>query len=102
MEHLQKLGYIILHQNWRFRRLEVDLIARDKDVLVFVEVKTRSSTAFGLPHEFVDRKKQKNLIAAAGAYLQCNAYIGEIRFDIVSVFSATKEIEVIKDAFWSN
>lgn len=102
LDHLRQLGYEILHQNWRYRHLEVDLIAMDQGILAFIEVKTRKSKAFGLPHEFVDWQKQKNLIAAAEAYLERNAYIGEIRFDIVSVFSTTKEVQVIKDAFWSN
>lgn len=102
MGYLRQLGYEVLHQNWRHRHLEVDIIEMDRDVLVFIEVKTRKSKAFGLPHEFVDAQKQKNLIAAADAYLEHNAYIGEIRFDIVSVFVTTNEVQIIKDAFWSN
>jgi putative endonuclease len=102
IDHLRNLGYQILHQNWRYRHLEVDAIAKDGDTLVFVEVKSRRSKAFGLPHEFVDWQKQKNLIQAAEAFLAKSTHLGEIRFDIVSVFLTTREIEVIKDAFWSN
>lgn len=102
MQYLRKLGYEILQKNWRYRHLELDLIAMDQDILVFIEVKTRQSKAFGLPHEFVDWQKQKNLITAAEAYIERNAYIGEIRFDIVSVLATTREVDVIKDAFWSN
>lgn len=99
--YLRGLGYHILFQNWRYRRLEVDIIAKDGDVLVFVEVKSRKSTAFGLPYEFVDRRKQRNLIRAADAFLRSNSYFGDIRFDIVSVFLMSKKVELIKDAFWS-
>src|SRR5690606_32227659 len=92
--YLRELGYKILFQNWRYKHLEVDIIAKDGDILTFVEVKSRQSKAFGLPHEFVDWHKQKNLIRAAEAFIAIKAYEGEIRFDIVSVFLATKEIEL--------
>lgn len=99
--HLREMGYEILFQNWRHKHWEVDIIAKDGDVLVFIEVKSRKSTAFGLPYEFVDRRKQQNLIKAADAFLESNSYFGDIRFDIVSVFLISKKIELIKDAFWS-
>ncbi|HMR18556.1 MAG TPA: YraN family protein, partial [Sphingobacterium sp.] len=100
--YLREQGYEILYQNWRYKHLEVDIIAKDRGILVFIEVKSRKSNAFGLPHEFVDLRKQQNLIKAANAFLGSNAYFGEIRFDIVSVFLKSKEIQLIKDAFWSD
>lgn len=102
VRYLRELGYKILFTNWRFKHLEVDIIAKDGDILAFVEVKSRKSKAFGLPHEFVDWHKQKNLIRAAEAFIAMKSYEGEIRFDIVSVFLTTSEVELIKDAFWSN
>jgi len=102
-DHLEALGYRILETNWRHKRWEMDIIARDGDVLAFIEVKTRTSVAFGEPSLFVDRKKQQNLFHAAGAYLKLTGHQGDIRFDIVSVHvkkNRETSIELIKDAFW--
>lgn len=100
--YLQHMGYELLAVNWRYRYWEVDIVAMDGDILVFVEVKSRSNLGFGQPEEFVDLKKQRNLIQAADAYIERMDYQGEIRFDIVSVYLGTSKIELIKDAFWSN
>ncbi|MFD2554285.1 YraN family protein [Sphingobacterium tabacisoli] len=99
---VQKLGYNLLDTNWRYRYWEVDIVAMDGDVLVFIEVKSRTNTAFGEPVEFVDWKKRNNLIKLAEAYIKIKRFEGEIRFDIISVYLKTKEVELIKDAFWSN
>lgn len=98
-------GYQILETNWRFKHWEVDIIAKDIDVLVFVEVKSRTSLAFGEPFSFVNHKKQKNLIKVAEAYLKISGYEGDIRFDIVSICilnNKKKDVQLIKDAFWSS
>lgn len=100
--YLQHVGYELVAVNWRHRYWEVDIVAMDGPVLVFVEVKSRSNLGFGQPEDFVDLKKQKNLIQAADAYIECTNYEGEIRFDIVSVYLESSKIELIKDAFWSN
>jgi len=100
--YLQHLGYVLLVSNWRFKYWEVDIIAKDGNTLVFVEVKSRSKAHYGQPEDFVDAKKQYNLIQAADAYIDLTSYEGEIRFDIVSVYLETKKVELIKDAFWSN
>lgn len=102
VDYLRNLDYEILAVNWRYKYWEVDIIAKNDDSLVFIEVKSRSNTCFGNPEDFVDLKKQNNLIQAAEAYLELTNYQGEIRFDIVSVYLETKIIELIKDAFWSN
>lgn len=103
--YLEAQGYQILATNWRYKHWEVDIIAKDADILVFVEVKIRTSTAFGEPFSFVDERKQRNLIKAAEAYLRINGHEGDIRFDIVSIHvQKNKEanVQLIKDAFWSN
>lgn len=102
IDYLIKSGYTILAINWRYRYWEVDAIAKEGPILVFVEVKCRGNNRYGEPEEFVDVKKQKNLIQAAEAYLEQVQHVGEIRFDIVSVSLDTKEIKLIKDAFWSD
>lgn len=101
--YLLGLNYQIIAVNWRYKHLEVDIIAKDGDTLVFVEVKTRSTTDYGYPASFVDTKKQRHLINAAEAYLELSAYEGEIRFDIVAIqWDKSPIIELIKDAFWSS
>ncbi|MCA5004139.1 YraN family protein [Sphingobacterium bovistauri] len=102
IEYINGLGYQIIAVNWRYKHWEVDVIASDEKTLVFVEVKSRKSNLYGTPSEFVDHKKQHNLIQAADAYIELNNYEGEIRFDIVSVYLGVNKIELIKDAFWSN
>lgn len=102
LEYLKAHGYVIHAINWRYKHWEVDIIASDEKTLVFVEVKSRKSNLYGNPSDFVDHKKQRNLIQAADAYIELNNCEGEIRFDIVSVYLGVNKIELIKDAFWSN
>ena len=83
-QFLQKKGFKILNCNWRHLRYEVDIIALDKDFLVFVEVKTRSTFKFGFPDEAVDYQKEKMLIEAAEIYLEKKDLYNEVRFDIIS------------------
>ena len=100
---LLKKGYFILHRNWRHEKKEVDLIVTNKDILIFVEVKTRSSTGFGLPEDFVTYQKQQHMANAADAYIEIMNHEGEVRFDIISVLFNKKNnytINHIEDAFW--
>jgi putative endonuclease len=100
-DYLASKGYIIREKNWRKGYLEVDLIAEDGSVLVFVEVKTRRDLIHGLPEEAVTRKKEKHLLEAAEAYLDQMGLQNEIRFDIVSVWErgAGVSINHIQEAF---
>ncbi len=102
-EYLEKTGYRIVDTNFRTRTGEIDIIAYDSTVLVFVEVKTRRSKRFGTPAEAVDWKKQKKIKKTALTYLAKNRlFYGNIRFDIVEVViegSEIKKICLIKDAF---
>lgn len=82
---LEKNEYLILETNWRVGRLEADIIAYKDDRIVFVEVKTRGSEAFGSPEHFVDLKKQKAYIRLANAYILQNKRTEEARFDIISI-----------------
>ena len=99
--YLTQKGYTILETNWRFGKEEIDIIAREKDVLVVAEVKTRSGSFFGEPEEFVNRQKQKHLIKAANAYVEKNDLDLEVRFDIVGVILTGKShsINHVEDAF---
>jgi len=84
-EFLKQKGFEIVARNYRFRRLEIDLIARRDNWLIFVEVKTRSGNGFGEPEDFVDDSKRKYIFAIAEEYIFSNNWQGHIRFDIVSV-----------------
>ena len=101
---LEAQGYQILQLNWRYKHWEVDIIAKDGDVLAFVEVKTRRSRVYGEPFQFVDRKKQQNLFKAASVFLKRIKHQGDIRFDIISVLIEQEQAEVslLKDAFWGS
>ncbi|QQS58852.1 YraN family protein [Candidatus Peregrinibacteria bacterium] len=93
---LQK-GYVLLERNFLVRRGEIDLIFESPErVLVFVEVKTRSSTAFGTPAEGISFAKAQHLVSAAYAYLEKHQ-LGErdFRIDLVSVLFPGPQIEHI-------
>ena len=85
-EYLSQRGYLILERNVRTAYGELDLVARQGRALVFVEVKTRSSTAFGLPETSVTPRKQAHLLAAAQAYLQAHPDLdGDWRVDVIAI-----------------
>jgi len=99
---LEEKGYHLLERNWRFSYAEVDIIAKDDDILVFVEVKTRSSDYFGKPEEFVSAKKERLLTDAASVYMEQINHTWEIRFDIISVIiqASGSKVSHIEDAFF--
>jgi putative endonuclease len=103
VDYLENLGYRILNRNWKCARAEVDVIADLQGTLIFVEVKTRSSTDYGEPEEFVDYKKERQLEFASSAYIEMKQHQGEIRFDIIAIVFENKDIykiNHIEDAFW--
>jgi putative endonuclease len=96
-------GYSLLHRNWRFGKKEIDLIVLMNDMVVFVEVKTRSRIDYGFPEEAVDHRKQSFMKTAAEAFLEQNPQFKNIRFDVVSIFlehENPKEIIHFEDAFY--
>jgi putative endonuclease len=101
-DYLLGKGYTILEQNWRYSRAEIDIIAKEGEVLVFVEVKTRSTALFGEPALAVTPKKQALLVDAASAYMERIQHEWEIRFDIISIVMTDKDhdLEHYKDAFF--
>jgi putative endonuclease len=78
-------GFRVVARNYRCRRAEIDLIVQRKDWLIFVEVKTRNSNAYGEPESFVDALQRKLIYDAAEEYIYKTGWQGNIRFDIVSV-----------------
>ena len=95
---LKKKKYKIICNNYRNKIGEIDIIAEQKDVLVFVEVKTRSSSAFGMPSEAVDSRKQEKIKKVAEVFLLNKKYQNkEIRFDVIEILE--EEINHIENAF---
>jgi len=78
-------GYQILERNWRFKKAEIDLIAKHKDVLIFVEVKARRHAGVNPPEASVDHKKQILIFSAANAYMDQINHTWEVRFDIITI-----------------
>ncbi len=99
---LKRKGYHILERNWRFKRMEVDIIALFENQLIFVEVKARSRSDFGHPEEAVSAQKERLLMRAASAYIRIQSWEQDIRFDIISVVfeGSQKRISHIEDAFF--
>ncbi len=84
--YLQRRGYHILARNVHTPHGEIDLIARKDEVIVFVEVKTRTSLKFGCPEDAVTSRKQAHLLAAAEAYLAQHPENGETwQFDVIAI-----------------
>ena len=100
-EYIERLGYKVIASNWRERKFEIDLIAIDKTEIVFVEVKTRSTSFFGNPEDAVTDRKQQHLINGADFYIQENEIDLECRFDVVAIVSTINKLEMkhIKSAF---
>lgn len=100
--YITGLGYHILERNWHHEKDEIDIIAKDGQFLVIVEVKTRSTSFFGEPEEAVDNRKQQFLVRAAEAYVIENDLFDEIRYDIISIIieGNTEKIRHIRDAFY--
>ncbi len=94
---LVNLGYEILCQNYRYQRGEIDIIAKIDDTIVFVEVKSRQNSYFGLPEEAVTAKKQDLIHQTANNYLIENNLHNPIRFDIIAILP--DELVHLIDAF---
>ena len=100
--NLKKAGYKIIETNYRTRLGEIDIIAKEDDTIVFVEVKSRRSVHFGNPKQAVTLQKQKKISMVALYYLKATGQItARARFDVVTVISNRDrpQVEIIKNAF---
>lgn len=101
--HLQEAGLVVLARNWRCRDGEIDIVARDGDTLVFCEVKTRRSDAYGTPAESLVAAKVARLRRLAGRWIAASGvHSPAVRFDVVSVRpqrSGRARIEHLRGAF---
>lgn len=102
LKHLENLGYKVLEKNWFYQKAEIDLITQKENVLVVIEVKTRSSIEFGSPESFVSKSKIKLLSKAIDAYIEQNNLDLEVRFDIISIVIKNDNpiVEHIENAFY--
>lgn len=101
---LKNKGFVLLETNWRHRKAEIDIIYKDEDILVFVEVKSRTLEYNTRPELSVTAKKQAILEDGAKIYAEEIGHDWEVRFDIISVLfhnEAYQTIEHLKDAFLS-
>jgi putative endonuclease len=101
-EYLKKAGFRILKRNWKFGRHEVDIIAENKDFLVFAEVKTRTEEILVPVGDIVNRDKQKSIILCADKYISWYNIGKESRFDVIMVIVSDggHKIDHIEDAFY--
>lgn len=88
-DYLVAKGYTILERNWRSGHKEIDIVARNNDEVVFVEVKTRFSEFFGRPEEAITPQKMKLLINAADTYLRERCIDDDARFDVICVVNGS-------------
>lgn len=98
---LKEKGWQILDRNWKLGDLEMDIVAKQADELVFVEVKTRASLYWGNPEDAVDELRKRRMTAAANAYIKYHRLDNPFRFDIIAIVLNPDEqkIDHIEDAF---
>ena len=98
--YLQEKGYVILERDWKSGHHDLDIIAKEDNTLVVVEVKTRRNRLFGDPEEAIDYKKRRSLLSAINHYVKVHHTCRSVRFDVISVvgmIGTTPEIDHIKD-----
>jgi len=100
-DYLRRKGYTIIERDWRSGHRDIDIIALDGSVVVFVEVKTRRNRVFGDPEDSIDYMKLRNLRSAIHHYVNYKHINGNIRFDAITIVgtpnSGTPDIDHIKD-----
>jgi putative endonuclease len=99
---LERLGYVVVDRRFRTRRGELDIVARDGSVLVFVEVRARTGSRYGTPFESVTWQKRQRLSQMAASYLSIKRVARvACRFDVVSIVEehGTQKIELMRGAF---
>ena len=102
VDYLLKNKYEIIERNYRFDKAEVDIIAKQKDTLAIIEVKTRSTLDFGNPQDFVKPKQIKRLVKAVDEYVNVNGLDVEVRFDIIAIVKEDKNFKIkhLENAFY--
>lgn len=99
-DYLQRKGYTIIERDWKSGRRDLDIVAKNGNVIVFVEVKTRRNSLYGQPEEAVDYRKLQSLQQAINHYIKFRHIRQEVRFDIISVvgtIGSEPDIQHIQD-----
>lgn len=101
-DYLESKGFSILEKNYRHKRSEIDLIVKLNNLLIFVEVKTKTNTSYGNPEIAIDQQKAAKVMEGADYYIQESDWKGNVRFDVISIIKKKSgvEIEHFKDAFY--
>lgn len=101
VDFLREKGLQILDRNWKLGDLEIDIVAKQADEVVFIEVKTRSSLNWGNPEDAVDELRKRRMTAAANAYLKFKRLDNPFRFDIIAIVlnAYERQINHIENAF---
>lgn len=98
---LKEKGFLIIKRNYRYKKGEIDIIARKDNLLLFVEVKTRTTINYGYPEEAVSAKKAGLIIDAADYFIHKTSWNFNIRFDIISItIGSEARIKHFEDAFY--
>jgi putative endonuclease len=103
-KHLKEMGYIILERNFKCKIGEIDIIAKDKSYICFIEVKTRYGSFYGSPGESVTKLKQYKIYRTAQSYIvKKKLHKFNFRFDVIEIILNSNDdnysIKLIKDAF---
>ena len=101
LKHLLGIGYVLKARNYKFNRMEIDLVMTDEQTLVVVEVKTRHSAELGEPWRAVNLAKQKQIIRVANYFTKAIQWPDEVRFDVISIVHNSNHTDLthIRDAF---
>ncbi len=99
---LKENGHEVLAQNFRYGQAEIDIVSKHANLIVFTEVKTRSSDKYGFPEQAVSKVKQNHISKAASFFMEKRGFKNEVRFDILSLTKTYEGYDVhwIKDAFF--
>ena len=95
VQFLEDKSYTILERNYRIGRNEIDIIANTEDVLVFIEVKVRSSNSYGFPESFVSDEQAERILNVAEEYQYEKGWQSKVRFDIISIERTDKDFEIL-------
>ena len=98
-EFLLKKGFQIIERNFLKPFGEIDIIAKDNNYLVFIEVKTRKNSNYGFPREFVNNNKIKKLQCVAQVYMSENNLYDDFRFDVIEIILDSNTLTHIENAF---
>lgn len=100
--YLIKNGYLLLEKNWRWKKAEIDIIAKDGDELVLLEVKGRSTMKYGNPELAISEKKRMLMMDAATRYMEMINHEWAVRFDVISIIvqnNQVVQIDHFEDSF---